>query len=59
MTYVTQAGVSIGLAQIAARQFPEIGIYLNTVVLAIIAVNQIIGPITFKLALINTREAGR
>jgi len=59
MTYVTQAGVSIGLAQIAARQFPEIGIYLNTVVLAIIAINQIIGPIIFKVALINSGEAGK
>ena len=48
MTYVTQAGVSIGLAQIAARQFPEIGIHLNTVVLAIIAINQIVGPITLR-----------
>jgi len=58
MTYVTQAGVSIGLAQIAARQFPEIGIHLNTVVLAIIAINQIIGPVAFKLALNNVGESG-
>ncbi|MDA3895736.1 MAG: cation:proton antiporter [Desulfobacteraceae bacterium] len=59
MTYVTQAGVSIGLAQIAARQFPEIGMHLNTVVLAIIAINQIIGPIIFKLALNNVGESGK
>ncbi len=59
MTYVTQAGVSIGLAQIAARKFPEIGIYLNTVVLAIIAINQIVGPIIFKMALNNVGESGR
>ena len=59
MTYVTQAGVSIGLAQIAARQFPEIGIHLHTVVLAIIAINQIIGPIIFKLALNKVGESGR
>lgn len=57
MTYVTQAGVSIGLAQIAARQFPEIGVHLNTVVLAIIAINQIVGPVLFKLALNNTGES--
>jgi Kef-type K+ transport system membrane component KefB len=57
MTYVTQAGVSIGLAQIAERQFPEIGVHLNTVVLAIIAINQIIGPIIFKLALNNVSES--
>ncbi len=57
MTYVTQAGVSIGLAQIAARQFPEIGIHLNTVVLAIIAINQIVGPVIFKMALHNVGES--
>ncbi len=51
MGYITQAGVSVGLAQMVARQFPEIGVYLNTVVLAVIAVNQIIGPIGFKFAL--------
>lgn len=59
MTYVTQAGVSIGLAQLAARQFPEIGLHLNTIVLAIIAVSQFIGPVTFKLALSNVGESGR
>jgi len=59
MTYVTQAGVSIGLAQLAARQFPEIGVHLNTVVLAIIAVNQIIGPVTFKMALHRVGENNR
>ncbi len=59
MTYITQAGVAIGLAQLAEKQFPEIGVHLNTIVLAIIAVSQIIGPITFKLALNNVRESCR
>ena len=59
MTYITQAGVSIGLAQIVAKQFPEIGMHLNTVVLAIIAINQIIGPVTFKIALHRVGETGR
>jgi len=59
MTYVTQAGVSIGLEQLAASQFPEIGVHLNTVVLAIIAVNQIIGPVTFKMALHRVGENNR
>lgn len=59
MTYVPQAGVSIGLAQIATRQFPEIGIHLNTLVLGIIAINQIVGPVTYKLALNNVGESGK
>ena len=57
MTYITQAGVAIGLAQIAARQSREIGGYLSTIVLAVITINQIIGPITFKIALRVTGEA--
>ncbi|MBN1932086.1 MAG: hypothetical protein JW786_10820 [Desulfobacterales bacterium] len=57
MAYLTQAGVTIGLAQITERQFPEIGVYLTTVVLAVISVNQIIGPITFKAALNRLGEA--
>jgi Kef-type K+ transport system membrane component KefB len=59
MAYLTQAGVSIGLAQLAQRQFPEIGMYLTTVVLAIISVNQIAGPVTFKMALDKVGEAGK
>jgi len=57
MAYLTQAGVSIGLAQIAQRQAPEIGIYLTTVVLAVIAINQVAGPIVFKAALSRVGEA--
>jgi len=57
MAYITQAGVAIGLAQLAARQSPEIGVYLSTIVLAVITINQVIGPITFKIALRLTGEA--
>lgn len=59
MTYITQAGVAIGLAQLAARQSREIGVYLSTIGLAVITINQIIGPITFKIALKLTGEAGK
>ncbi len=57
MSYLTQAGVAIGLAKLAERQFPEIGTYLATIVLAIITINQIIGPIMFKIALMRVGEA--
>lgn len=59
MTYLTQAGVAIGLARLAMREFPEIGIHLNTVVLAVIAVNQVIGPVLFKAALHGVGEVGQ
>ena len=59
MAYITQAGVAIGLAQLAQRHFPEIGMYLTTVVLAVITVNQVVGPITFKMALNMVGETGK
>jgi len=56
MAYITQAGVAIGLAQLAQRRFPEIGDYLTTLVLAVITINQVVGPITFKIALKRAGE---
>ncbi len=51
MAYIAQAGVAIGLAQLAQRRFPELGVYLTTLVLAVITINQVVGPITLKWAL--------
>ncbi len=59
MAYLTQAGVAIGLAKLAERHLPEIGLYLTTVVLAVIAINQVVGPITFKMALNMVGEAAK
>ncbi len=56
MAYITQAGVAIGLAQLAQRRFPELGVYLTTLVLAVITINQVVGPITFKIALKTAGE---
>ena len=57
MAYLTQAGVAIGLAQMAEREFPGIGVYLTTVILALIFVNQVVGPVTFKTVLNLVGEA--
>ena len=43
MAYLTQAGVAIGLAQLAQYKFPRIGDHLTTIVLAVISINQVIG----------------
>ena len=57
MAYLTQAGVAIGLAQLAQYKFPRIGDHLTTIVLAVISINQVIGPVTFKAALNIVKEA--
>jgi len=55
--FITQAGVSLGLAGIVMRSFPEWGAALSTTIVAIVALNQIIGPIAFKFALGRVGEA--
>ena len=51
MPYVTQAGVALGLATIIANEFPKWGPEFATVIIAVIVVNQFIGPPLFKYAL--------
>ncbi len=54
--FITQAGVSIGLLTEVVRRFPEIGVPIQTVLIASIVVNQLAGPIAFKYALIKVGE---
>src|SRR5213080_3551078 len=48
---VPQAGSALGLAQVARRAFPEWGVSLETLVVAIIGVHEVVGPICFRRAL--------
>jgi Kef-type K+ transport system membrane component KefB len=57
LSFVTQAGVSLGLAGIVVHRFPDWGAALATTIVAIIALNQIVGPIAFKYALEAVGEA--
>jgi len=57
MAYLTQAGVSLGLALEVVRRFPEWGQAFATVVVAAISVNQLIGPITMRSVLFRVGEA--
>ena len=57
---ISQAGVSIGLAVIVREHLPgEFGTLVYALLLARIAVNQIIGPILLRLALVKSREVGQ
>ncbi|MCH8332106.1 MAG: cation:proton antiporter [Bacteroidetes bacterium] len=49
--YITQAGVSLGLATIIANEFQGWGTDLATIIIAVVVVNQIIGPPIFKWAI--------
>ncbi|TRX53685.1 potassium transporter TrkA [Fulvivirga sp. M361] len=58
MPYITQAGVGLGLATIVANAFPEWGLEMSTLIIAVIVLNQIVGPPLFKWS-INIVGEGR
>lgn len=58
MGFVAQAGVTLGIASIVATKFPVWGPEVKTLALAMIAVNQLLGPIAFRWAMLRSGEAG-
>lgn len=57
MPFVTQAGVSLGLGTIVATEYPAWGESFATIVIAVIVLNQVVGPPLFKWALFYVKEA--
>lgn len=57
MTYVTQAGVGLGLAKEVAAEFPAWGDSFATTMIAVIVLNQLVGPPLFKWAVKRVGEA--
>lgn len=55
MAFLTQAGVGLGLAKDVAVEFPQLGNTFATIAIAVIVINQIIGPPFHKIA---TRRVG-
>ena len=49
--FVGQAGVTLGFAVLVEQRFPELGPLVKTVVLAAIALNQVVGPVLFRVGL--------
>ena len=56
MAYITQVGVSLGLAKEVVVEFPEWGNPFATIIISVIILNQIIGPLLFKYAIKVMRE---
>ena len=57
MPFVTQAGVGLGLATVVANAFPEWGNAFQTTVVAVIVINQFVGPPLFKWSINLVGEA--
>jgi Kef-type K+ transport system membrane component KefB len=56
---VSQAGLTLGLSVIIAREFPTFGGPFRALCIATVAVNEIVGPVLFKLALDRAGETSR
>jgi Kef-type K+ transport system membrane component KefB len=57
--FLSQAGVSLGMATIVGTSFPEWGDEFMALVLAIIAINQIVGPVFLQNLLVKVKETGK
>lgn len=57
--FVTQAGLSMALIAQIELAFPDWGVQLSTILMAVVAINQLVGPAAFKMALENVGESGR
>lgn len=57
--FITQAGLSLGLLSEVARRFPEFGTPIQSILIAAITLNQIIGPVTFKYGLHKLGETNQ
>ncbi len=55
--FLAQAGVTIGIAALVARRF-DWGHEFETIVLAVVAINQLVGPVALKALLESRGEVG-
>ena len=53
---ISQAGMALALAQLARRAFPEWGVSLEALIVAMIGVHEVAGPICCRTALVRAGE---
>ncbi len=53
---VSQAGLALGLGVVVEGAFPGIGTQFRSLVIAAVAINEMVGPVLFKFALDRTGE---
>ncbi len=59
MGLIAQAGVAIGLVAVIAENYPERGAAMQTLILSVIAINQLVGPVLGRMALARAGEIGQ
>ena len=56
---ISQAGIALGVANLIASQFPSFGPGFRAIAVACVALNEMIGPVMFKLALDRAGESSK
>jgi Kef-type K+ transport system membrane component KefB len=59
LAFLGQAGVTLGFSVIISDSFPQVGELLSTIIVAAVALNQVIGPVAFRYALGVAKEVGK
>ena len=55
--FIGQAGIALGLASIIEKSIPgEIGLKFKSILLASVVINELMGPVLFKLLLVKAKE---
>ncbi|MEO7109219.1 MAG: sodium:proton exchanger, partial [Polyangiaceae bacterium] len=54
---ISQAGLALGIAPIIAHEFPSFGGPFSALAIAAVGINQLVGPVMFKIALDRTGES--
>jgi Kef-type K+ transport system membrane component KefB len=56
---LSQSGISIGLCILVRKQFPGWGEGAATCLLGVVMLNELVGPVLFKISLVRAGEAGQ
>jgi len=54
--FLTNAGLTLSIAILVEKAFPEWGQPLKAIIISVIAINQIVGPVLFKIGLVKSGE---
>lgn len=59
MALISQAGVTLGLTIMVATEFADWGTQIQTLMVALIAIHELVGPMLFRSALVKAGEVGK
>lgn len=54
--FLTNAGLTLSIAILVEKAFPQWGQPLKAIIISVIAINQIVGPVLFKIGLVKSGE---